>query len=56
MWYPPTQTTTVLECALKAGSDTVVTEDSDLLVLGRFRGISIQTPSDFLEAFQAREL
>jgi uncharacterized protein len=46
----------VLECALKAGSDTVVTGDSDLLVLGSFRGISIQTPSDYLEAFQAREL
>jgi putative PIN family toxin of toxin-antitoxin system len=45
----------ILECALKAGSDTVVTGDTDLLLMGSFRGISIQTPSDFLAAFQARE-
>ena len=45
----------VLECALKAGSDAVVTGDTDLLVLGSFRGISIQTPSDFLKTFEAGE-
>ena len=45
----------VLECALKAGSDTLVTGDTDLLVMGSFRGIRIQKPSDFLAAFQARE-
>ena len=45
----------VLECALKAVSDTVVTGDTDLLVLGTFRGISIQTPADFLAGFQAPE-
>jgi putative PIN family toxin of toxin-antitoxin system len=38
----------VLECALKAGSDTVVTGDTDLLVMGSFRGIRIEKPSDFL--------
>jgi putative PIN family toxin of toxin-antitoxin system len=43
----------VLECALKAGSDTVVTGDTDLLVIESFRGIRIQKPSDFLTAFQA---
>ena len=36
----------VLECALKAGSDTLVTGDTDLLVMGSFRGITIQKPSD----------
>ena len=41
----------VLECALKASSDTVVTGDTDLLVMGSFRGIRIQKPSDFLAAF-----
>jgi putative PIN family toxin of toxin-antitoxin system len=45
----------VLECALKAGSDTLVTGDTDLLVMGSFRGIRIQKPSDFLAAFQAEE-
>ena len=44
----------VLECALKAGSDTVVTGDTDLLTLGEFRGINIQNPSDFLTEFQTR--
>jgi putative PIN family toxin of toxin-antitoxin system len=43
----------VLECALKAGSDTVVTGDTDLLVMGTFRGIKIEKPSDFLAAFDA---
>jgi putative PIN family toxin of toxin-antitoxin system len=43
----------VLECALKARSDTVVTGDTDLLALGNFRGIIIRTPSDFLRDFQA---
>jgi uncharacterized protein len=37
----------VLECALKASSDTVVTGDTDLLVMGSFRGIRIQRPADF---------
>ena len=39
----------VLACALKADSDTVVTGDTDLLVMGSFRGIS-QNPGDFLVA------
>jgi putative PIN family toxin of toxin-antitoxin system len=42
----------VLECALMATSDTVVTGDTDLLVMGSFRGIRIQKPSDFLASFQ----
>lgn len=45
----------VLECALKAGSDTVVTGDTDLLVMGSFRGIRIQRASDFLATLQAPE-
>ena len=35
----------VIECALKARSDTIVTGDTVLLVLGSFRGIRIVTPS-----------
>ena len=45
----------VLECALKAGSDTVVTGDTDLLTMGSFRGINIQTPSDFVAAYEHLE-
>ena len=38
----------VLECAVAAGSDTVVTGDGDLLRLGGFRGIGVMTISAFL--------
>ena len=38
----------VIECAVKAKSHTIVTGDTDLLVLGKFAGIKIQNPSDFL--------
>lgn len=35
----------VLECALKAGSDTVVTGDTDLLVMGSFVPSALLRPS-----------
>jgi hypothetical protein len=38
----------VIECALTSRSDTIVTGDTDLLVLGSFLGIRIVNPSDFL--------
>ena len=44
----------VIECALKAGSDTIVTGDTDLLILGSVRGIKIVNPSDFLATFHVR--
>jgi putative PIN family toxin of toxin-antitoxin system len=40
--------TRVIECAVKAGSDTIITGDRDLLVLGNVRGIRIMKPTDFL--------
>ena len=43
----------VLECAVHAGSQVIVTGDTDLLMLRRFRTIRIQTVSDFLDAFRA---
>ena len=39
----------VLECAVAAGSDAVVTGDRHLLGLGSFRGIQMMTVSDFLQ-------
>jgi uncharacterized protein len=39
----------VLECAVAAGSDAVVTGDKHLLGLGSFRGIQMMTVSDFLQ-------
>jgi predicted nucleic acid-binding protein len=40
----------ILECAITAASEYVVTEDKDLLRLKEFEGIRIQRPSDFLQA------
>jgi uncharacterized protein len=45
----------ILECALAAASEVVVSGDRHLFELGRFRGITIQRVSDFLAEFQARE-
>jgi putative PIN family toxin of toxin-antitoxin system len=44
----------ILECALAAGADTIVTGDRHLLALGRFRGCQITTPRDFLDAMTRR--
>ena len=38
----------ILECAVEAGSDFIVTEDKDLLRLGSYGGIPIMRPADFL--------
>lgn len=38
----------ILECALEAGSDFIVTEDKDLLRLGSYQGTPIIRTTDFL--------
>ncbi len=38
----------VLECAVAAGSQFIVTGDSDLLRLGSYRGIQILRVADFM--------
>jgi uncharacterized protein len=43
----------ILECAVAAGSGTVVTGDGHLLSLGSFRGIRIQRVGEFLAGRQA---
>ena len=40
----------ILECALEAGADFVITGDQHLRQLNTFRGISIVSPREFLEA------
>ena len=45
----------ILECAVSAGSDYIVSGDKDLLRLGRYDAIRILTPSDFLP-WGARDL
>jgi predicted nucleic acid-binding protein len=38
----------VLECAVVAGAQFIVTGDKDLLVLDSYHGIRIVTPAEFL--------
>jgi putative PIN family toxin of toxin-antitoxin system len=43
----------VLECALFGGASVIITGDEDLLALGRFRGVAIVSPKEFLERFES---
>ena len=43
----------VLECALAADADYVVTGDSDILELGGFRGIETATPAEFVKGIES---
>ncbi len=42
----------VMECAVAAGSEFIVSGDSDLLAIGSFDGIAIVTASEFLARFE----
>ncbi len=44
----------ILECAVEAGSDWIVTEDKDLLRLGEYSGIRIVTTRQFLRLIRER--
>jgi uncharacterized protein len=44
----------ILECAVSAGSDYIVTGDKDLLRLGRYDSIRILTVADFFEVGRKR--
>ena len=44
----------VLECAVSAGSDYIVTGDKDLLRLGRYDAIQIVSVSEFLNVGQGQ--
>ena len=41
----------ILECAVLAGADLIVTGDKDLLDLREYQGIRIVTPRQFLDEF-----
>lgn len=41
----------ILECALEAGAQIIISGDRHLLDVKRYRGIEIISPSDFLERF-----
>ena len=42
----------ILECALAAGADIIVTGDKHLLSLGNFKKAKILTPRDFFASFK----
>jgi putative PIN family toxin of toxin-antitoxin system len=42
----------ILECALAAGADTIISGDSHLLALKTFRGITILRPAECLEKYK----
>jgi putative PIN family toxin of toxin-antitoxin system len=44
----------ILECAVTAGSDVIVTGDKDLLRLGSYDSIRILNPSDFVDLVQGQ--
>ena len=43
----------ILECALEAGSEFIITSDKDLLKLGEYGVIRIVTASQFLEHYRS---
>lgn len=44
----------ILECAVAAAADVLVSGDTHLLSLGSFRGILIQRVAEFLSGLQAQ--
>lgn len=44
----------MIECAVVAGADLIVTGDKDLLGLRQYQGICIMTPREFLDEFEQR--
>ena len=44
----------IVECAVAAKADTIVTGDAHLLSLGSFRGIKIQRVAEFLAEGRSR--
>lgn len=39
----------VIDCAVEARADCIITQDKHLLKIGKFKGISILKPSQFIE-------
>jgi len=46
-----TEDNKIIECALAAGVDFIVSGDRHLLVLGKFKKTSILTPREFFDSF-----
>jgi len=44
----------IIECAVLAGADLIITGDKDLLAVRQYRGIRIVTPRQFLDEFAGR--
>lgn len=44
----------IIECAVIAGANFIVTGDKDLVAVRQYQGIRIVTPREFLDEFEAR--
>lgn len=44
----------IIECAVMAGADIIVTGDKDLLAIRKYRRIRMITPREFLDEFEMR--
>jgi uncharacterized protein len=44
----------VLECAVRAGADVIVSGDKDLLALKTHKGIRVVTPREFLDELKSK--
>ena len=44
----------IIECAVMAGADVIVTGDKDLLALRGYKSVRIVTPREFLDEFESR--
>lgn len=44
----------ILACVVDSSADVLVTSDKDLLVLGRYRGVPIVTPRQFVDEYLPR--
>lgn len=42
-----------LACAIEGGASYIVTGDADLLILGKFSGVQIVRPAEFVQLFDA---
>ena len=42
----------VVACAIKAKAQYIVTRDDDMLVIGKYKGIKIVTPEEFMEVLR----
>ena len=46
----------VVACAIKAKAQYIVTRDDDILVIGKYKGIKIVTPEEFMDFLRGKSI